>query len=926
LTEEHDTRHPHEPTSERLRPRARYFGVFATSCLLVPLLGTAQAWFLWSRYSAMPHDLLLYLLPPYVLLLTALGLISWRLSLADLRRRESERLQVESREVWQELLDGVSDIVFDFAVGEGDFADSRVLRINAAGTRLLGLPAEGLAETTLGKLLVARELKKLEATSRQLLNGKNPEGPLSLAMTVDGTGMLSTQAGVNLVSVDEEAAVLRVIARDVHELMQGRSRLSSVQDALVLQAAVGEALEFEETLEVRLETVLEQFLEHADLRQPGLAAIYRYDKDEERLVLLASRGTDSADLWRDETELPLPSGGLCAGAISSGCLQFAQYCGHAEQALHPNVDPGEHGHCVVPLQAGSKVRGLLFLFTPPNLDWLGERRESLEQLGLRLGGTLMREEIADALGRQAEVLRESLARAEEDVAGKVRFLEDMGAKLRTPVNGITSLMDIALQAERRTEQRERLEAARRASHSLLKIIDNVLDLSRIETGNFDVTEREFDLRDAIRDALNTMAWQAEAKGLALRAEVEKDLPSSYMGDPERLDQVLLNLIGNAVQYTEEGEVVVKVEAAKLEPEAATLHFSVRDTGIGIHEDKQQEIFQAFSQADSGVPHQADGTGLGLTLCAMLVKLMGGRIWVQSAAGQGSTFHFTIALRLSGQEEARRLTPASRDDLDAKGERPKADNALSILLAEDDQEQQRLAESFLIGYGHEVLSVTSGIKAIEAIAQADFDLVLMDIQMPDMDGLTTTRAIREFEKSSGGHIPIIGMTVHATQSDRDRYLTAGMDGCLTKPIQEDELVSFITQVDHKQKAAPPREDSGAVDGKEEAMDLNIFDKTSALDRMGGDMELLIELAGMFLEDCSTMLHEIESALARADSDAVQRSAHTLKGAVGNFSAQSAYNAAYKLETIGHDGDLNEAPAAYSLLKQEISRLKPALSNL
>jgi CheY-like chemotaxis protein len=533
-----------------------------------------------------------------------------------------------------------------------------------------------------------------------------------------------------------------------------------------------------------------------------------------------------------------------------------------------------------------------------------------------------------------------------------------------------------------------------------------------------------------------------------------EVPERVIGDAGRLRQVIVNLVGNAIKFTEHGEVVVGVDVESQEDQSTLLHFTVRDTGIGIAPEKQKAIFEAFSQADSSMTRKYGGTGLGLSISSRLVRMMEGNIWVESALGEGSTFHFTarlgqtkaaaaesapkevVSLRdlavlvvddnftnrkildamlkhwsmrpemaASGEEglavleraasagtpfplvlldaqmpemdgftlaerikQNSKLTGATimmltsagqRGDgarcrelgidvylikpirkselleaiLAALGKAPGKERAivitrhtlrenrrkLQILLAEDNAVNQQLAVRLLGKRGHIVTVVPNGSEAVALAKKSRFDMVLMDVQMPEMDGFEATAVIRKEEESTGKHLPIIAMTAYAMEGDRERCLAAGMDGYIGKPIQAEDLIDAIENLGQSSAVA---EVATTANPREQEP----IDTASALARVEGDIELLKEVVALFLKELPELVTNLREAITARDGSAIERAAHNLKGSVGNFAAQPAFEAALKLEVLGRNGSLSEAEPAYCELEKEIERLKSAMANL
>ena len=504
-------------------------------------------------------------------------------------------------------------------------------------------------------------------------------------------------------------------------------------------------------------------------------------------------------------------------------------------------------------------------------------------------------------------LRASEAEARKLSLAKSEVLASLSHEFRAPMSAIIAMMDLALEGQGPGGQvREYLQLARDSGASLVAMIDHILDFSRLEVGHLAIERVPFSLRETVGESLKPLAFEARRKQLAFSCDIAPGVGDAFVGDPMRLRQVLANVVGNAIKFTERGAVAVRIERAGGDADATLCRFSVADTGVGIARARQVAIFAPFEQAAPSTSRVYGGSGLGLTISARLVEMMDGSIRVESEPGRGTTFFFEIPLAHQRSRDAAAPCDPEPEVRAVQAHR----SCLDVLLVDDNATGRRVAQAVLEHAGHRVEVAESGMVALRKLRRHQPDVVLTDLQMPRMGGLALARAIRKAERATDKRVPVIALTAVACRDEEARCLDAGMDGCMTKPVDPDRLLQMLARIEVACQHNP-------------LADAAVLDRDALLERVGGDAELLGEITERFLDEHARLMNSARRAMTNRDTERFNYAMHTLGGMFRTLAAGAAQAMAGRVESYSLCGELGRVRGGFALLEKAVHTLRDEL---
>ncbi len=779
------------------------------------------------------------------------------------------------------------------------------------------LDSPNVDQKTLAKM--QNQLKHGKAWSGRLLGRRRGIVPIRIAGQATPPDTLEYWAKINVTPIltpDGALSGYVQIQHDVSDLVKRELALQMDNADTVARLAISEALHQPQAMKECFIHVLDILFDLKTFNLQRKGGVFLRVQDEDCLDMFVLHGEFSDEFIRKEQRIALGDC-LCGRAAMSGKILVSDDCFCDPRHEHQFDGMQPHGHYIVPIASGGDILGVLFLYTDPYPMQSESRIAMLQQVGEMMALALLQQRAKDSL----EAARDTALQAAQT---KSAFLANMSHEIRAPMSGVLGMLEIIKDTKLSREQEGMIEIAANSAESLLVILNDILDFSKLEAGKVKLEEIEFDLPDLVKAVCSLLSKRAHSKDLELSCFLPDNLPPRWRGDPMRIRQILTNLIGNAIKFTDQGAVSVKVFMSEVVAGVARLRFEVKDTGIGIAPETQTHLFQPFSQADSSTARRFGGTGLGLSISKNLVDIMGGIIGVESALGLGARFWFTLPLT-PVENNAPALLPSSgrKPAPAAKTEESLPDYSdRQVLVVEDDAINQTVIASQLAKFQIKPDVVNNGQLALDRLQHKFYDLVLMDCQMPVMDGYETTRILRGREIAAGDarRVSVVALTAHAAAGEREKCLAAGMDDYLAKPVTRTDLAKvlphWLGEPFNRKVVSTPidsrrRKTSEAVAATDSAE--AVWDEAATLKQLDNDADLLAEMIGLFINEAPRQVAELHDAISRSDLAALADAAHAIKGMAEHFHAETTISLALKLEHAAR----NAERADFQLMTNDLS---------
>jgi len=748
---------------------------------------------------------------------------------------------------------------------------------NSGAEAVFGYSSKEMIGQHMSMLVPPDRLTTLERVAQRLLQGQGFSQYEGLCLRKDGCSMQVSVTGFPIKNSAEEVVAISASVRDITERKLAEAKLEEARD---------QSAKLQETV-LRLELEKTNDLHRLILSAAG-EGIYGVDADG--LITFANPAAAAMFGYTVEELIGMPQHATTHHSHPDGTIFPEEAC-----LIYKALHDGQVHYCdseVFWKRDGTSFP-VAYTCTP------------ILQAGKSIGAVVVFQEISERKRRE---------RADAANLAKSRFLAHMSHEIRTPMNGVIGMNQLILETDLTPEQRRYVEVAQYSGQTLLALIDDILDLSKIEAGKIALENLSFNLNQTLESVLRLLSVQASAKSLHIDLHVSQDIPEILNGDARRLQQVLTNLCGNSIKFTERGGITLNAELESLNDRTATVRFAVIDTGIGIHPDQATTLFSPFVQADTSTTRRYGGTGLGLAISKQLVEMMGGTIGVKSRKGQGSTFFFTVDFAIEVPEERQPAAGQREDTAPATRGNAPLGHGQRILVAEDNSTNREVILAQLKKLGYKADAVSNGAEAVEAVRYGGYDLVLMDCEMPFMDGYEATRHIHH---SIHPLIPIIALTASAMPPARERCLSEGMDDYLAKPVELPNLAAVLARwlvdscaIDSAPTQREPFREPAIV----------IFDMDSLLRRLMGDRELAGAVLKGFIDDAPSQLKHLSEQLDESDAPAVRLQAHALKGAAGAVGAEALRMIALAMETAATEGRLDRCRNLLPRAIEQFQRFK------